>query len=119
MSKYTISEVVKMIPVWHNIGMFKAMEDGDPKHNIDYQEKATKAIESLLTEARVEQDKHSRGDEFLWFMRKMEEYMYGSTTNKYKTFLASMKNDEKKHREYFDAIDKIESAIKRIEEEQL
>ena len=51
MSKYTISEVVKMIPVWHNIGMFKAMEDGDPKHNIDYQEKATKAITQIMLDA--------------------------------------------------------------------
>jgi len=39
-----LDELVKMIPVWHTIQMQKAMEDGNPKHNKDYQDQAKTAL---------------------------------------------------------------------------
>lgn len=51
--------------------------------------------------ARIKQDAHSRGDEFLWVMRKLEEYMSGSTSFKYKAFLESMLPTISKYRKHF------------------
>ena len=56
-----LDELVKMIPVWHTIQMQKAMEDGNPKHNKDYQDQAKTALlqwadrraEKLVVEARI------------------------------------------------------------------
>lgn len=42
---------------------------------------------TLITAEREAQDKHSRADEFLWFRRKLKEYMWRSTSLSYKAFM--------------------------------
>lgn len=41
---------------------------------------------SLKKKWEIEQDRYSRADEFLWFTRKLREYMDTSTSPKYKVF---------------------------------
>ena len=51
-------------------------------------------LESEVKKAKIEQDKLSRGDEFLWFVRKLREYMNNTTSYKYKVFAAHFHKTE-------------------------
>lgn len=53
-----------------------------------------------VEEARKDQDEHSRTDEFLWFARKLREYMWKSKSNAYKAFLSNfVEPNEDKYRQ--------------------
>lgn len=68
-----------------------------------------KIIKAREDQIRKDQDEYSRADEFLWFTRKLEEYMYRSTSFMYGAFLSSfVEPNAKKYREYFKERDEDE-----------
>lgn len=75
-------------------------------------DEAKSALQALIdqrsNEARREQDMHSRGDEFLWLVRKLKEYMSRSDDPYYTTFLENViEIPEAKYRAYFAEKDRI------------
>lgn len=58
--------------------------------------------------AKIEQNKFSRGDEFLWFVGKLREFMGDSTSSRYKAFESNFISQyEHKYLEYFKVIDEL------------
>ena len=58
--------------------------------------------------AKIEQNKFSRGDEFLWFVRKLREFMGDSTSSRYKAFESNFISQyEHKYLEYFKVISEL------------
>lgn len=73
-------------------------------NNIERSRKYAKAsLLQMLKEARVDQDKHSRGDEFLWFVRKIREYDFDEDVIEQNL----IQPNEGKYRAYFEAQDRL------------
>ena len=59
-------------------------------------------VNKLIAEAESAQNEFSRSDEFLWFARKLDEYMGNSTSQRYKAFQSNyVKPNSEKCNKYF------------------